>query len=305
MRKAINNLWAFGLIALTTLITISCGDDEDPFIDPTVAFTTSIADLTVTFTNNTLEAATADYSWDFGDGTGTSTEISPVYTYADYGEYTVTLTVNKEGQTFQESETIQVLDVCDLRTPDSENLIVGGQFEGCDAESWMAIVSNAGGAEGTHGPAKWEFGYTDYAPADGDGGALYIYPDNDESDVDEATMLYQRIEVVEEGQYQISGLMKASGSQNMNGYFFQIYVGQTEPVNNMDYDDNYVSGIVDFTDFAFGEDLPPTDGPMVHTYSPPATNSDSLGKFNMDVGTYYVGIKFGKGTNPAFDLGIA
>jgi PKD repeat protein len=31
------------------------------------------------------------YTWDFGDGNGTSTETDPAYTYLDIGTYTVTL----------------------------------------------------------------------------------------------------------------------------------------------------------------------------------------------------------------------
>ena len=45
--------------------------------------------LTVTFTNNSMEADS--FMWDFGDG-NTSSDISPIHTYATEGDYTVTLT---------------------------------------------------------------------------------------------------------------------------------------------------------------------------------------------------------------------
>jgi len=55
----------------------------------TVSFTdTSVADTSVVLTN-TVET----WSWDFGDGVGTSLEQNPIYTYPAAGVYTVTLTV--------------------------------------------------------------------------------------------------------------------------------------------------------------------------------------------------------------------
>lgn len=66
-------------------------NDEPPIPanQPSAAFNVEQNGLTVTF-NNTSNFADS-YSWDFGDG-GTSTEMSPTYTYGDEGLYTVTLT---------------------------------------------------------------------------------------------------------------------------------------------------------------------------------------------------------------------
>jgi len=55
---------------------------------------TGRAPLTVTFSNNSTGAT--DYVWDFGTG-ATLTVISPTYTYAQPGVYTVTLTANGPG----------------------------------------------------------------------------------------------------------------------------------------------------------------------------------------------------------------
>ncbi|MEM6865042.1 MAG: PKD domain-containing protein [Bacteroidota bacterium] len=60
-------------------------------INPMAAFTTEEDFLMVTFKDESLNAVS--YSWDFGDGTGTSTEANPVYTYATAGTYTVSLEV--------------------------------------------------------------------------------------------------------------------------------------------------------------------------------------------------------------------
>ena len=48
------------------------------------------------------------WSWDFGDGVGTSTDQSPLYTYATSGPYTVTLTVTGPGGS---DDDVQVIDM--------------------------------------------------------------------------------------------------------------------------------------------------------------------------------------------------
>jgi len=57
--------------------------------NPTAAFSYEAVDLDVTFASTTTAAVSV--SWDFGDGS-TSTEANPTHTYADYGDYTVSLT---------------------------------------------------------------------------------------------------------------------------------------------------------------------------------------------------------------------
>lgn len=59
------------------------------------AFSFAADQLVVTFTDGSANADS--YLWDFGDGS-TSTEASPVHTYAMDGTYTVTLTVSALGQ---------------------------------------------------------------------------------------------------------------------------------------------------------------------------------------------------------------
>jgi PKD repeat protein len=65
---------------------------------PVASFTTNVPVLvseTVTFTNSTVDGLL--YTWDFGDGVGTSTEVSPTYVYTQVGGYTVTLTADSGG----------------------------------------------------------------------------------------------------------------------------------------------------------------------------------------------------------------
>lgn len=81
---------------------------------PTAAFTYAANDLTVTFSNQSQNGDT--YTWNFGDGTATSNEISPVHTYANPGQYTVSLTVlNNCGAT-----TLQQMLLLTTRTREAD-----------------------------------------------------------------------------------------------------------------------------------------------------------------------------------------
>ena len=77
---------------------------------PTASFnyTTDEANpLTLHFDN--LSQNVSEYSWDFGDGTGTSTEENPSYTYPAVGTYLVSLTASGEGGTVETSLEVEVL----------------------------------------------------------------------------------------------------------------------------------------------------------------------------------------------------
>jgi PKD repeat protein len=64
---------------------------------PSAAFTAACTGLTCTLTDKSTDAdgTIVAHAWQFGDG-GTSTEPSPAHTYADYGSFTVSLTVTDD-----------------------------------------------------------------------------------------------------------------------------------------------------------------------------------------------------------------
>ncbi len=88
------------------LVFTACEEKEDPVEDPIASFQYAISetnDLEVTFTNYSQNATT--YTWNFGDGE-TSTEENPIHEYAEYGNYTVTLTATNSADvpsTFEET----------------------------------------------------------------------------------------------------------------------------------------------------------------------------------------------------------
>jgi PKD repeat protein len=63
----------------------------------------------ITTFNNSLYGA--NYSWDFGDATGTVTGFQPLHTYASNGVYTITLTVTNGCGSASATQTITISSV--------------------------------------------------------------------------------------------------------------------------------------------------------------------------------------------------
>ena len=66
---------------------------------PTAAFTHTVTGLQADFTDTSTDpdGTIGEWSWDFGDGVGTSTAQNPTYTYGSAGTFDVTLTVTDDG----------------------------------------------------------------------------------------------------------------------------------------------------------------------------------------------------------------
>lgn len=72
----------------------------------TAGFTSSVNGLTATFTNTSSNATS--YTWSFGDG-NTSTAANPVHTYAEDGNYTVTLTATNNCGSVTSTQTVAIV----------------------------------------------------------------------------------------------------------------------------------------------------------------------------------------------------
>ncbi len=81
----VSNAAGSGILSMADAVTISPAAVAD--------FTASFDGFTAAFTNNSANAT--DYFWTFGDG-NSSTETSPVHTYAAAGNYTVVLVANND-----------------------------------------------------------------------------------------------------------------------------------------------------------------------------------------------------------------
>ncbi len=98
------NAFKLVLFAVLALVFVACKGDEGNEVKPKANFSHEIDDLKVTFTDASTDAVS--YAWNFGD-TQTSTEKSPVHTYAASGTYEVELTVTSAtGHTHSKKESI-------------------------------------------------------------------------------------------------------------------------------------------------------------------------------------------------------
>lgn len=111
------------------------------------------APLTVNFFSAAQdpEGKTLTYAWNFGDGTGSSTQQNPVYTYTSYGDYTATCTVTDSGHPpLSASATVAIEVLADTPTLSSVSPISAVMHmpsftltvEGSDFQNGAQIVFN-------------------------------------------------------------------------------------------------------------------------------------------------------------------
>ncbi|GGG42569.1 hypothetical protein GCM10011414_10190 [Croceivirga lutea] len=90
------------------LITVDA-PNEAPVADASATPLSGNAPLEVSFSSDgsTDDTAIVSYTWDFGDGSGTSTEENPTYTYTTIGNYTATLTVT-DAEGLEDTATVEI-----------------------------------------------------------------------------------------------------------------------------------------------------------------------------------------------------
>ena len=124
-----NTFLILTMVAIVSIMAMSCSKDTPA---PTAEIFATIVDYQVTFNPVVTDANT--YSWNFGDESALSTEKNPVYTYASFGDYTVTLTVTGDGGSFTTTKIISIA------ATSIKDLLTGGQ-SATTGKTW--VLDNA------------------------------------------------------------------------------------------------------------------------------------------------------------------
>jgi len=115
------------VIAMVAIFATSCKDKNAAGDAPKARFSYEASGLTVQFTNMTKDAK--EFAWDFGDGEKSTLE-NPEHTYADYGTYTVKLTVKNDAGSNSIEDNV-------VLTKQSVEIKVDGKFD-----DWYAVPAN-------------------------------------------------------------------------------------------------------------------------------------------------------------------
>ena len=157
----IKNLFVVLTMALFmgSIFTSCKKSDTKPAITGEALFSFVADGMTVNFTNESTISGDVTYLWSFGDDE-TSTEENPVHTYAQKGEYAVTLTVNDaQGGTHPVTTKVKV----DKKTRIDLN---DNSFDDWNAVTEDKYIMSTGGALA---------GTVEYAKVDYDANNVYVY----------------------------------------------------------------------------------------------------------------------------------
>jgi len=247
------------LILSALILTVSCGEEMPIITLPTADFDFVVADDNsglVTFNNLSKDADS--YSWDFGDGSGTSTETSPSYTFAESGNYSVSLrAVNSDGQNAVN------MDVSVTVLANVVELVAGGDMTDESVWTFRQVWSNDDN--------KVDHAFVDEAfKWDNSDGILYSQ-----------SYLYQEVAVEADKSYKFSANIAApAGTKDI---WFELYFGNADPATEDDYSSNglrlYVSS---FDDPASGCANDPFDGDFVEVSQACVPAADQTKIINSD-----------------------
>ena len=143
-------IYGLGLTLLGGLVLTGCRRTirRNPAIPSQRSNTKSAQELGRGHVHELLQNASS-YAWDFGDG-NTSTDESPVHTYAAGGTYDVTLTATGAAGSASRTETINIVD------PNTAGMFLSG----AEGKTWYldreAIAMGIGPGPGD--VSWWSFG---------------------------------------------------------------------------------------------------------------------------------------------------
>ena len=215
--KRVKNYLKLFMIALAVTFMVTACEDDPAAPNPPLAFFTFAADVDnaqlILFTNESDGGDT--YSWDFGDASAASTEVSPSHEYAEAGTYTVMLTATNAGGDNAHSEVVTVT------SSGGVEVVVDGDMSNPDA--WTNTALNAAVA-------------TTFTFADG------VVTTTNGNEINQSNgVIYQEIDV-EAGDYLLSMDVTNDGTQIQT--WIEIYVGSILPEEGSDYSDGgMLSGI--------------------------------------------------------------
>ena len=110
---------ADGDVSVSDPLTITVLEDLFPLADFTANATEIIAGQWVQFTDTSTGGnLPLNYQWDFGDGSGNSTEINPVHQYLTSGTFNVILTVKDADGDVSVSDPLTITVLEDVIAPD-------------------------------------------------------------------------------------------------------------------------------------------------------------------------------------------
>ncbi|SFZ94082.1 PKD repeat-containing protein [Flaviramulus basaltis] len=182
-------------------------------INPKANFTFEIDDKTVTFTNTSERAVS--YEWDFGDGES-STEENPAHTYAEYGDYSITLT------------TTGVENSTPAMVTKTLTLELGGAFVSVDVENVDFSLPGAGKQSNWDNVPGWnsDTTATDSGVEEGDAGWFAFKKSNDPS-------VYNLTDHVIAANEEFKINLDASESYNTSQIIVTLYYDTGDGVRNV------------------------------------------------------------------------
>lgn len=204
----------FGMMAA---LAIGCLPDDfennNGLSDPNVnaAFSvTPVEGRNNTYVVKAEEEDVLGVKWDFGDGAGAfmGKAIDTIF-YPDAGDYDITLTaIGRGGKTATSTNTVTVA----TSDPNAGNLVIGGKMDDGDDANWEFVTYTAGVTlnliDGKMVATGGAWGHAG---------------------------IYQAIEVEGGKKYKVD--MVVSSTTGATDCWFEVYVGQSEPVPGTDYAD--------------------------------------------------------------------